>query len=215
MPKGTSLLLIIWNVVLTGLLGWSLMRKPAGATAATPAGGETAGSEVTVPAPLVRDTGLLKDARIAYYELDSVETGYKLIEESKSRVKSETKRAQESLDREMGKAQQRAQELMAKDHTYSTKAERDADQAELETLDRKLGEMRMEASDRIDRLQEDVTRQINDEIIAALEEYNKTAGFDYIISVQEAGQVWPGNKGLNVTQDLVQLLNARHATKKR
>jgi outer membrane protein len=215
MPKGTSLLLIIWNVVLTGLLGWSLMRKPAATTAATTTGTGTETQETAVPAPLVRDTGLLKDARIAYYELDSVETGYKLIEESKNRVKGETKREQEKLEREMGKAQQRAQELMQKDHTYSTKAERDADQAELEALDQKLGQMRMDASDRIDQLQEDVTRKINDEIVATLEEYNKTAGFDYIISVQEAGQVWPGNKGLNVTNDIVQMLNARHqATKK-
>jgi Skp family chaperone for outer membrane proteins len=57
-------------------------------------------------------------------------------------------------------------------------------------------------------------QEISDELKAFLEEYNKQAGFDYIFSVQNGGQVWVGNENLDITDDLVNGLNARHRARK-
>ena len=43
-----------------------------------------------------------------------------------------------------------------------------------------------------------------------MEEYNKQAGYDYIFSIQDAGQIWVGNKALDITPAVVNGLNARH-----
>lgn len=213
MPKGTTLVLIIWNVVLTALLGWSLMRKPATGSATSTLTDTTAAA--VMPTPVVRDTGLLKDARIAYYELDSVELGYKLIVESKSKVESEKNRLRNQLKTAQDRAEARLGELSQKDPTFMTMAEQKAADEELRKLDADLRQMQMDAEKTIADLEVTITEKINSEIIATLEEYNKTAGFDFLISVQEAGQVWPGNKGLDVTKDIVQMLNARHTAAKK
>jgi len=63
-------------------------------------------------------------------------------------------------------------------------------------------------------LQAHALQQITGEIQDFLTEYNKAAGFDYIFSIQDGGQIWVGNKGLDISDDVVNGLNARYATKK-
>ena len=74
--------------------------------------------------------------------------------------------------------------------------------------------MRMSSQDRIDELQIKMLSDISMEIEGYLEEYNKSAGFDYIFSIQSGGQIWVGNEGLDITADILNGLNARHSAKK-
>lgn len=103
---------------------------------------------------------------------------------------------------------------MGKDHTYSTQAEMEADQKELDGLQQKIAEMRSNSQDRIDEMQARALQEITMEIQKFLEEYNRTAGFDYIFSIQDGGQIWVGNKGLDITADVLNGLNTRHAAKR-
>jgi Skp family chaperone for outer membrane proteins len=114
----------------------------------------------------------------------------------------------------MQKAQGRYNELMSKDHTYSTKAQLEADEAELKTLSDEIQEMRANSQERLDKMQAAMLQEITDEIQAYLKEFNATAGFDYILSIQDGGQIWVGNEGLSVTQQLLDGLNARHRARK-
>jgi Skp family chaperone for outer membrane proteins len=119
-----------------------------------------------------------------------------------------------NLQREMQKAQARYNELMGKDHTYSTQAELKADQAEVEQLGQKIQQMQASSQDQLDELQTKMLMDITGQIQQFLENYNKTAGFDYIFSIQDAGQIWVGNKGLDITSAVVSGLNARHRARK-
>ncbi len=51
-------------------------------------------------------------------------------------------------------------------------------------------------------------------IQAFLGEYNASHSFDFIFSIQDEGQIWVGNKGLDITADVVNGLNAKHRAKK-
>jgi outer membrane protein len=216
MTRNTSLLLIIWNVLLTLLLGWTLMRTPATTNTSSTNGipleedGETA---VVVPS-VIRDSSALKDARIAYFRMDTLQRRFELIKEKDNSFRSEGKRLEDNLKKELEKAQQRYEELMTKDQTYSTNEEKRRDEAELQQLGMRVQQLQAQGEDQLARLEASMLQEISDELKAFLEEYNKQAGFDYIFSVQNGGQVWVGNENLDITDDLVNGLNARHRARK-
>lgn len=215
MSRPLALALIFWNIVLSVLVGYALTRGKS-PTQIEERSAEPALAEEpdTVIASSTRDSIALKDARIAFFNMDSIQENYTLVKESADRVRAEGKRLEGDLAREMQKAQGRYQELMQKDHTYSTQAQLQADQKELEDLQTRIQDMRMSSQDRIDELQIKMLSDISMEIEGYLEEYNKSAGFDYIFSIQSGGQIWVGNKGLDITGDILNGLNARHSAKK-
>lgn len=211
MPKNTSLLLIIWNLLLSALLGWSLMRKPSAITSV--ADQLSTDSELMI-APAARDTAALQDARIAFFYMDSVQKKYELIAEKDKRFRSEGQRLENSLKGEMSKAQARYEELMRKDHTYSTQAEVAKDEQELQGLMARIQGQQANSEEQLARLEAQMLTEITKELRDYLELYNKSAGFDYIFSVQNGGQVWVGNTGLDISDALINGLNERHRASK-
>jgi outer membrane protein len=212
MSKNTSLLLLVWNVLLTLGLGWSLMRTPTPPVTAAVVGGP---EDTELPVPLLtRDSVALANARIAYFHMDSVQTRFELIQEKDARFKKEGQRLESNLQNEMAKAQARYEELMKKDQSYSTQAEVRQDEAELQGLMGKIQQMQQRSEQQLMVLEAEMLNEITAELKGFLEEYNKQAGFDYIFSIQNGGQIWVGNQGLNVTDDMVQGLNARHRARK-
>lgn len=215
MSNKNFLLLVVWNVALSALLVWTLMRNsgPGAPAEAVPGPGyasDTAASFST----MTTDTAALKDAHIAFFFMDSIQAGYELVKESASRVQSMGRQLEGDLSKEMQRAQTRAQQLASKDHTYSTQAELEADEKEFRDLERKIAEMRMSSQERIDDLQIKMLQDITIEIQNYLAEYNTTHHFDFIFSIQNEGQIWVGNKGLDITADVVNGLNAKHRAKK-
>lgn len=206
MPKG-NLLLILWNVLLSALLAWLLLKPSASVPIASDGAPEPAVPPVVTA---VRDSGALKEARIAHFHMDSLRRKYELIDEKNKRFNNEASRLESGLQKKQDEARARYQELMAKDQTYSTKAEMERDEAELRDLMAKLQRMQSEGEERMQRMEAEMLTEISKELDDYLQEYNKVAGFDYILSIQGGGQVWVGNKGLDITNDLVQGLNARY-----
>ncbi len=216
MTRNTSLLLIIWNVLLTVLLGWELMRTPAANNTSTTNDisiDEDGEADVVVPS-VIRDSSALKDAKIAYFRMDTLQRKFELVKEKDNSFRNEGKRLEDNLKKELERAQQRYEELMTKDHTYSTNEEKRRDEAELQQLAMRVQQLQAQGEDQLARLEASMLQEISDELKGFLEEYNKVAGFDYIFSVQNGGQVWVGNENLDITNDLVNGLNARHRARK-
>jgi outer membrane protein len=212
MNKSIGTALIAWNVVLTALCGWALLRTPSPSTTVN-AVAEADSSAVVTPV-VVRDTAALKEARIAYFNMDSLQEKYELVKEREASFTAQGRQLESALMDKMQKAQARYNELMAKDHTYSTKAELEADEAELKKRAEEIQEMRASSQERLDRMQMQMLQEITEEIMGYLKEYNASAGFDYIFSIQDGGQIWVGNEGLNITRDILDGLNARHRERK-
>ena len=213
MSKNISILLIVWNVILSAFAVRSLMVNSAGAEPVVVENSTDAG--LVTPEPLVvRDTAALKEARIAYFYMDSVQKNYELIAEKDKRFRSEGQRLENSLKNEMSKAQARYDELMKKDHTYSTQAEVARDEQELQGLMARIQGQQAQSEEQLARMEAQMLTEITKELKDHLEEYNRSAGFDYIFSVQNGGQVWVGNKDLDISNDLIAGLNARYQASK-
>lgn len=210
MSKNTTLLLVIWNVLLSALVAWGLVRKAPEAVSA----GSTVEADDGTETPYVRDTTTIPEGRIAYFYMDSVQQRFELVKEQGDRFRAEGLKLESNLQNEMNKAQKRYQQLMAKDQTYSTKAELQADEQELQGLMGKIQEMQANSEQRLANLEVEMLSKISDEIMEFLKEYNETAGFDYIFSVQNGGQIWVGNPGLNISDAVISGLNQRHRESK-
>jgi Skp family chaperone for outer membrane proteins len=205
--RSLLLLLVFWNVLLTAAIVWSLTRARVPMRVLKDQLTEL--KDTAVP-PIPRDTAGLADGRIAFFFMDSVQSKFELVKESADRVRSEGKRMENALQAEMQKAQDRYNELMGKDHTYSTQAELKSDQDEIAELGAKIQDMRSNSQDRLDQMQTRMLQEITSQIQGFLEEYNRTTGYDFIFSIQDGGQIWVGNKGLDITSDVVSGLNKRH-----
>jgi outer membrane protein len=214
MSKNISILLIIWNVLLSAFVVRGLLQRssePSRTDVATPAVDGLA----ALPTPIVtRDSAALKEARIAYFYMDSVQKKYELIAEKDKHFRSEGQRLENSLKNEMARAQARYDELMKKDHTYSTQAEVAKDEQELQALMGRIQGQQAQSEEQMARMEAQMLTEITKELKDYLEEYNKTASFDYIFSVQNGGQVWVGNKDLDISDDLIAGLNARYRATK-
>ncbi|MEO7080640.1 MAG: OmpH family outer membrane protein [Flavobacteriales bacterium] len=212
--RSLLLLLVFWNILLTGAIIWSLSRARVPDRILKEKLSGLSNSEDASALPVFQDSTAMPEARIAYFMMDSVQNNFELVKESAARVRNEGQRMEGNLQREMQKAQTRYQELMSKDHTYSTQSELKADQAEVERLGEKIQEMQSTSQHQLDELQTRMLIDITGQIQQFLEEYNKVAGYDYIFSIQDAGQIWVGNKGLDVTSAVVSGLNAKHRARK-
>jgi len=212
MNKSTGTLLIVWNLVLSGLLGWALLRTPSTSGGADAVG--AADSTGYVMPVIKRDTAALKEARIAYINTDSLQEQFDLVKEREDYFRSEGRRMEGALADKMAKAKARYNELMAKDQTYSTQEQMQADENELKGLAEEIQNQQATSQERLDKMQMDMMKEITDELVGYLKEYNKTAGFDYIFSVQNGGQVWVGNEGLDISDELINGLNERYRASK-
>jgi outer membrane protein len=212
-----TVLLLVWNVLLTVLVGWALLRPTSNTTGtpSTDATDATEGDVMAVVPSVVRDSAALKDARIAYFRMDSLQKRYEMIKDKDVSFRSEGRRLENSIQQELQRAQQRYAELMNKDHTYSTKEELRRDEAEVQQLAMQVQQLQAQGEEQLARLEARILQEISDELKSYLEEYNKTAGFDYIFSVQNGGQIWVGNEQLDITDDLVNGLNSRYRASKK
>lgn len=213
MSKNTSILLIVWNLVLSALVAWGLFKSPSAPATAAPDEEDTTATAAEV-LPMVRDTGALKEARIAYFRMDSLRSKYELIKEKDLRFQAEVRKLENGLQSEQARAQQRYQELMEKDHTYSTQAEVAKDEEELQRLMAALQNKQAAGEQRMAKMEAEMLTEISKELDEYLKVYNAAAGFDYIFSIQGSGQIWTGNTGLDVTNELVAGLNARYRANK-
>ncbi|MFZ1688343.1 MAG: OmpH family outer membrane protein, partial [Flavobacteriales bacterium] len=77
-----------------------------------------------------------------------------------------------------------------------------------------LKELQANSADAMDQLEMRIMGDMTTALKEFLEEYNKTAGFDYVIMMQPGGQVWPGNPGLDISNDVIAGMNAAYQQKK-
>jgi outer membrane protein len=215
MDRTTSTLLIIWNLVLTAVLAWILLRADHAPSSVGTAPNDP-GTDTPALAPtILRDSLALKDARIAYFRMDSLQKRFEMIEDRNKRFQNEGQRLESTLQKELAKAQQRYAELMNKDHTYSTKEEIGKDEREVQEMGQRVQELQARSEQQLAQLEGQMLQEISDELKSFLQEFNKTGGFDYIFSVQNGGQIWVGNEQLDVTDELVNGLNARYRARQK
>ncbi|MBX2980648.1 MAG: OmpH family outer membrane protein [Flavobacteriales bacterium] len=209
MSKNLTIPFLIWNVILSALLAWSLMR-PAPNTQG--AGLESSDNDVSVA--FVRDTNALKEARVVFFRVDSIRDGSEYFAEARKQYEAEEKRLRQQAQSKARNMESQALQLMEKDQTYLTNAEREADQMRLMKIDSDMRQLGADLEDELMNYNRKVMIEFSSQLQDALKEYNATAGYDFIISLEPGGQVWPGNEGLDITPEVMARMNKIHRSRK-
>ena len=218
MPRNLGILLIIWNILLSAMVGWSFFRGATQATEETVTSGiegsvADSGTEATVRTAL--DSTERKNARIGYFDMVKLREELQLFTDRKSSLESARTRLQKKVADQQAIAEARGRQILSKDPTYSTKAEMESDQAELVRLEEDFRRTQGDAQDELARLEERYLIEFSEELQSFLKEYNATQNFDYLISMEPGGQVWPGNENLEVSDEIIAGMNARYAASKK
>jgi outer membrane protein len=149
--------------------------------------------------------------RIAYFEMDSVESSFAMVKD----VKSELSKKEDALNAELvrmekdyrSKAAQYQSQAQTMNQTQSEMAQRDMLQTQ-QTMQGRKQQMEQDYQEFQMRKQKDINARIED----FLKEYNKAKNYSYIVSY-EPGLFYYKDTAFNITADLVKGLNEQYKKK--
>ncbi|HEX6334466.1 MAG TPA: OmpH family outer membrane protein [Flavisolibacter sp.] len=158
----------------------------------------------------VASTSAGGEFRIAYFELDSVETNFTLLKEIKNELTQQDEENSRTKMRLKQKYQNKLNELQKQEmsQVQSELAARELQKLEMDirgqmqTMDQKLQDLSI-------RRQTEAKTKIED----FLKEYNKSRGFSYIFAY-EPGFMFYRDTMYNITGDLIEGLNKLYPSKK-
>jgi len=188
---------IILNIILFALVGHlyylnSKNAKPADGQAIMPPSSQAAG------------------ARIAYIHADTLDAQYEWLKEQKAAIQERMSSAEKNLSaREEGLLKE-AEGLQRKfQEGNMTQAEAEKHQASLMQRGQKLEEEKMRLGKTLNEEQKKAFNELYANIEAKLKTLSSQIGYDYILSYSRGGQILLANDSLDITKQVLELLNAK------
>ena len=150
---------------------------------------------------------------VAYVDLDSMEANYTYYRDRKADFEKDQKNLESSLTASMESLQREAYEFQQKAQTM-TQSEGEATQQRL--LDKKT-RLEQQRDNGAQNLQAGMTKfnvEVYAKIDSVLQDYNKNHKYAYVLSYQRVGAILYKDKGLDITPDVVKMLNQLSTPKK-
>jgi outer membrane protein len=166
--------------------------------------------KIEIPAS-VQQTGV----RIAFVNADTLDSQYTWLKDQKAGLERRFKNAENSLVAKRDQLEKEAMALQEKAAAGNTpRAELEAEYEKIMQRQQKLAE----EADRFERQLADDQRKAYNELMSNVETKLKTIqnqiGYDYILSyTRGAGQILLTNDSLDITKQVLQLLNAKEEKK--
>ncbi|MBD8347094.1 MULTISPECIES: OmpH family outer membrane protein [unclassified Dysgonomonas] len=150
---------------------------------------------------------------IAYVNIDSVLTNYQYAKEASDALMKKTETSRASINQKQKQLVSEQQEFQRK---YQNNAFLSQERAEQEaTRIQKLGAELEQTASRLDNEltmeQIRVNNQLADSVRLCIKEFNKTANYHIIFSNSGLDNVLYAKEKYNITDKVIELLNARHA----
>lgn len=148
--------------------------------------------------------------KIVYINTDTLMNNYLLaVELNETFLKKQEERRTElnvkakSLDQEANEFQRKLQ-----NNGFLSEARAIDARDQLLVKQENLRRLQQEIIDKTTREQNELNKQLFDKLTSFLKEYNKEKGFDIVLSTQLGGNVLFAVEGYDITQDVVNRLNA-------
>ncbi|MES1218661.1 MAG: OmpH family outer membrane protein [Bacteroidota bacterium] len=151
--------------------------------------------------------------KIAYFEMDSVESNCEMVHE----VKAELKKKDEANMTELSKTDQQIREKMAEYQNQAntmTQAQGEMAQQDLMQRQQKLQSRKQELDQEYQGLYMRLNTDMKSKIEGFLNEYNKDNAYSYIFAY-ESGLFFYKDSAYNITRDVVSGLNAMYKSQKK
>lgn len=154
-------------------------------------------------------------SRIAFINIDTFEANYILLKNKKDEFKKRQSSMEAELQRSAQQMQNDVMELRRKAQAQTlSEAEGEAAQKRLAQMQQSLETRKQSMEEQFMKDQESFNNNLHDQLDSFLTEYNKTKHFDYILSYSRSNPVIMfADQTLNITQDVLEGMNARAAGK--
>jgi outer membrane protein len=148
--------------------------------------------------------------RIAYVNIDSLESHYDLLKSKREQFKMRQSQMEAELQRSAQQMQSDIEEVQKKAQANQLT------QTEYETAQKRVGQMQQSLENRKQSMteqlmkeQEEFNKEMKSRLDSILEDYNKTRHFDYILSYSGTNSaILYANKALEITKDIIDGMNA-------
>ncbi len=150
---------------------------------------------------------------IAYVDLDSLETNYTYYKDKKADFEKSQKSLEATLTSSMESLQREVYEFQQKAQTM-TQAEGEATQQRLLEKKSRLEQQRDNGAQSLQNTMAQFNVEVYGKIDSVLQDYNKDHKYAYVLSYQRGGPILYRDKGLDITADVVVLLNKLNPPKK-
>lgn len=188
---------IILNIILFALVGHlyylnSKSAKPAEGQAIVPSASQSGG------------------ARIAYVNADTLDAQYEWLKTQKEAIEQRMANAEKSLASKEEALMKDASALQEKfQQGNMTQAEAEKQQATLMQRGQKLEEEKMRLSKSLGEDQKKAFNDLYANVETKLKTLSSQIGYDYILSYSRGGQILMANDSLDITRQVLELLNAK------
>lgn len=149
---------------------------------------------------------------IVYVNTDTLLSKYQLsVELNEAFLKTQEERRTElngkakQLDQEAGEFQRKLE-----NNGFLSRDRAEAAQRELMMKQQKLQQLQQEMTDKMMREQSELTRKLFDSITVFLADYTKNQGYNIVLSTTLGGNVLYSQEGFDITNDVVNQLNAKY-----
>lgn len=188
---------LILNIILFALVGhlYYLNSQKSG------------GSAPQAILPPASQTG---GARIAYVNADTLDAKYEWLKEQKTAIEQRLANAEKSLAGKEEALMKDAASLQQKfQEGNMTQAEAEKQQGVLMQRGQKLEEEKMRLSKSLSEDQKKAFDDLYANVEAKLKTLSSQIGYDYILSYSRGGQILMANDSLDITKQVLELLNAK------
>jgi outer membrane protein len=194
--------LLIWNVLLTIAAGYLLIAHLGSKKGTSPVSKGTS-----------KDTVGMKDVRIAYFEMDSVETHFEMVKEVTNEVNKKEEAMNSELDR-LGREYQNKLVFYQNKQKEMTQPEYEAAAMDLKKFEQAITTRKQALEQEYVDFNTRSKKAIISKIEEFIKEYNATRNYTYIIA-EEPGLFYYKDTAYNITADVVKGLNAAHKPAKK
>lgn len=165
----------------------------------------------TTSAPVAGTTGS-SNMKIAFVEIDSLLTKYNFWNDLSEQMLKKEENIRTTLNEKGKKLEAEAREFERKiqNNGFTSRERAEQEQARLMKQQQELQELQQKLANDLAAENQKNSLELRDSINSFLNEYNKSKGYDLIISNTAFDNLLYGNPALNITNEIVDGLNARY-----
>jgi len=152
-------------------------------------------------------------AKIAFVNSDSINSGYRYLADKKVELVAEEQKVREALNKKMTYAAGREKAIQANAASL-TPAEQQAAQQELMRLAEDYQKTEEKLFGELQRKEMDYQKQLYDNVNVFLKSYTKENQIDFVFSYVPGAQLLYGSEEYDITQDVVNGINADYEQSK-
>ena len=150
---------------------------------------------------------------VVFFNSDSLMSQYDMFKDERAIMETKTKQAENNFIAEQKKFEKEANDFQQRAQ-FLTITDKEAKQEKLYNEQQRLVQMEQTLSAQLQKEEAEVSKRIFDTIEVFLKDYAKENNYTYVLSYTRGGGIWYADQGLDITSDVVKILNERYKSKK-